>query len=555
MMQSERFNRLFFWSLLAVGLVCAYLSIQNLHFVYDDYELYLSDALSDSFVMAVLAKLTRQFRLGQELYNTLLVYPFGLDRGLILAMSLVLHLAVAALFHACLLRAFPGRRRLAATAAVLAAAMPMVTATLFIAFMDTSRMALALTFLAILLYQGWAARPDRVWPLAVAVVCVFAGFTFYENALLFLAAVPLLSPETRSFLVQFRRDRAARAALLKAVGAAAGLVGLIAAHRYLLGYIDVDIPAERAMGVGELMVAYGQAALSYLAQASVPGWAGVGALLVALPFALATVLAAARAEGRGTGWLPVAAALGVALTVLGMLPFAVADYGPPKAWSQEIRVLSSASYGIALLIALIPELLPAGKARLAAGGMLAVVVAAWMGFWFEIRGAWVTAARQHCEAWTSLLRQVPHVEGRTAILFLDLRGSVGDVPVLVNKDSLLALVQLLYKARGQDGQVFGYHLDRLPKVTMSASPQGIETLRSSLHAGAPLPLDRLILVRRDGSRMEVLDRVTRDAGEFGIDWRDGVSELRTNPDLIRQTPRGEPWVRDRLAVLGMGCGQ
>jgi hypothetical protein len=47
----------------------------------------------------------------------------------------------------------------------------------------------------------------------------------------------------------------------------------------------------------------------------------------------------------------------------------------------------------------------------------------------------------------------------------------------------------------------------------------------------PVPPERLVIVRRVGDRVEVVDHLTpQDA--IAIDWQDGIREITTNPARI-----------------------
>jgi hypothetical protein len=50
----------------------------------------------------------------------------------------------------------------------------------------------------------------------------------------------------------------------------------------------------------------------------------------------------------------------------------------------------------------------------------------------------------------------------------------------------------------------------------------------------PIPLDSLLILKREGSNLVLLDKLSADDGTAAIKWN-GAQSIRSNPDLILKT--------------------
>jgi hypothetical protein len=58
----------------------------------------------------------------------------------------------------------------------------------------------------------------------------------------------------------------------------------------------------------------------------------------------------------------------------------------------------------------------------------------------------------------------------------------------------------------------------------------------------PVPLDRLVIVRRVGDQIKVVDKLTPQ-DTVAIDWQDGIREITTSPDRILTAVEPSPLQR------------
>ncbi|MGE5505663.1 MAG: hypothetical protein ACM31L_14670 [Actinomycetota bacterium] len=525
-----------------IGL-CAYLATGNLHFTYDDFELYLAD-VTNPLLPALVAKLGRHARLGAELYNTAVVHLFGLERRALFATAIVWHLLGTGLFGATLATAFPARRTAVGLATALAFAMPVLTATTYIGFLDCARVAMVLAWAGMWALVSWARRPDRLWPLVAAMLAFFASFTVYENGLPLIVVAPLLMLSARGFVLPERRP------VVRLAAAVAALATVMAGYRWGLGFVDVAASKYAGLAAGEAMAAFSADFAGHLAEAAsvLPGdgWSALAGLATAVAtLAVGWPARSDAAPQARRGALAMAAA-GTGMALVGLVPYVAAGFTPKPGWDQAVRVYSSASYGIALLLAA-PAAVP-GLARVVATAA-AALAGLWVVHWFELRRDWSAAADAQCRLWSSLFAAVPAVEEGTNFVLIDVPQRLGRIPVVVGSDNIRAFMQLAYKTRDDRRQIYTVFASSTPVSNrLAVTAAGIRT--PDMNVDRPLPLDRLVIVERVGDNLQVRDRIGRDAA-LSIDWT-GPDEIATNHALIRSSRPGQPFV-ERARLLGGRC--
>ena len=496
------------------------------------------------------------------------VKTFGLNRTAFHLASVFLHVLSGVVFGLCLLRAFPGRPLVAALATTMALALPTSTSFTYFAMGDPARLSMLLIWLSIYSFQSSARKNFPPLTLGLSCALYVLSFTVYENGVLFMFVVPLFVLPILLEGGRRRLDKLLVEPLFRLGGGlfSSGLV--ILAYRYGLGFADTargfkGVPTVERI-TDSLGAAWGYLSTPFLELSGEP-WAVVFGLAVAAVVG-SLLLTLARHPARAaqgtvgfvqSGWY--LALLGALMFVLGIAPFLLADVGGAETtWNAQTRLFSSAGYGIALLVAVIPSIAEGRLMSRLITVALAGVAGVWVAFWFELRVDWQQAADMHCRLWRGLLDQVPYVSADTTLLFVDLRHDHGRVHVFAGSDSLLVLMQLLYKTPGMRGQIYAYHLERREivgdnvKYHAAVTPQGVVTPTSKYHVDRPLPLDSVILVSREGDKLVVTDRLTAASEEYAIHWR-GVSELRTNPGRVRPSPAGAPAVDKRLERLGIRC--
>ncbi|MBI5164736.1 MAG: hypothetical protein HY985_12645 [Magnetospirillum sp.] len=529
-----------------VVMAIIYGATDALHFAYDDYELWLMDLTNDPF-RALIAKYYRHYRIGAEIYNTFAANLTDFSRAGFHALALLWHGLAAALFAACLAVAFPHQRRTARAAAVLAFAMPLLTATTYIAFLDCARLAMVFTWLGLLLVLLWerkASSSPRLLILSMA--SLYAGFTVYENGIAFIALLPVLvgaSRQSRGERWMPPTDRLRSAAV-----AVAALAAVVAVHRWVLNFADVGV-SKYAGGASAWEMLTDQ--VRHLSEATVPGHADsvavvAGAIAAAGAMVLLWAPSPASSSRRGVAVASMVA-LGAGMVALGILPFLLAGFMRAAGWEQGLRIHSSAAYGVAILLA-VPMTLP-GMGR-AGGALVALVAALWTVQWAELRHPWVAAAKGHCRLWSSLFDAVPAVAEGTTIIVTGFPHWEGGVPVLSHPNNIRAFLQMAYRSAGDREQIVTFIVRDgvASRPWMVARHDGI--VADDLPGLAPRRLDRLLIIHRDGTAFRVVPEM---GGQYrsSVELLEGV-ELRTNPKVILPAAARPPLV-EHSRLLGHGC--
>ncbi len=236
------------------------------------------------------------------------------------------------------------------------------------------------------------------------------------------------------------------------------------------------------------------------------------------------------------------AALGLGILVLGMLPYLMAGYDSPPGLTSQSRVYSSGAFGLAILLG--TALSTSSKlAVLRAKKAVAVVMIAFMGvFLAGLRHGWLDAASDRDKLSAALLKQVPDVAAGTTFLFLDLQSYVSDegvgrAVVFQGVDGLGEFVKMVYNNK----DIYAYFIYSKEDVSddpkdrkASVSREGVTARGSAVRP--PIPLDSLLILKREGTNMVLLDKLTSEERTAAIDWK-GVSEIRSNKELILARPR------------------
>jgi hypothetical protein len=523
-------------------------SVRNLHFVIDDWE-FLQLPFFNSTAHAIIGAISRKLRVGREIYMILEAKLLGMDRQAMMFVSVALHGLNAVLFGLCVRGALPDRPRLAIAATGLAIAFPPFLAMTYFAI-DSTRLPLLFTFLAVLSLQAWASKGGP-WRLALAAAAYFIGLTFYENAIFFAAILPFtaLPALAASDGALWPRRTILRFAAMTGSVAFGGAAFLI--YRYLMGFSDSGRTGSASLPAPGYLLDSLQPLSGFLLQ---PLWdvrpdpAGLLAGLV-LGAALLAVLWRAEPPSVSAPWEVLFAALaGLALLVCGLLPYWLIHQDIHVAWTTEARVFSSAGYGVILLLALPAGFLGAGVIRKLLALATAAIAFLWLSFGFGLRLDWEAAADRHCLLWKSLLEQAPLVTENTVFIIDGLRERNERAIVFGGSDSLLVLIRMLYKYPGAADRVYGFHLEEGISI---ASSEDSAARRQTYLAGG-IPEDSLLLVRRQGDRLSVVDRIDIEAPQPTM-GESPVRTLTTNRNRIMTNLPGLPGIDERLSRLSIHC--
>ena len=544
------------------------LLMDNLHFNGESYEYFRIPFYNDLF-HGIIGAINRGQRIGRELIWVVFFEILGFDRRNFHLFVIFSHIISSIAFGLCVLRAFPRRPVLGVGSALVAFTLPTSTALTYYA-MNPSPVSMFFVWLSILSFQSWAKNTNSILLLVIGCGFYIASFTIYENGVLFIFAAPLFVIPILAGKRAEGFDGRISAPLVK-LGVAVSLAFLfVLGLRYVLQFGDVastvrGVPSvERVVGSIRTLGEYVFTAawdVPLDRPALVMGiifWVSGGGLLLRLANR-SDREASATATPPDKGWY--IALLGITLFALGITPYFLAGNAAQEiTWGSNARIFSSAGYGLAVLLALVPAAvdrpIPSKLLRVALVGIAAL----WVAFWFGLRQDWEAAAAAHCQLWQGFLEQVPRVSGDTTFLFADLRHRIGVAPVFGGTDSLMVLMQMIFltpEMRGRE-QIYAYHMETVleaggnERAYAVVSREGVTTRTSKYHTDKPFPLDSIILVARTGNKLAIVDKITSASHGYAVSWR-GVAELRTNFARILPAQAGAPFLSERLKRVGIRC--
>jgi hypothetical protein len=485
---------------------------------------------------------------------------FGFNKVAFHLCSLLLLAGSAALMGVCLDRAFPGRRVCVSIAVLLAFFLPPVSCLTYVLFTDNSRLSMLLFWISVLAFQRWAQKSSSWRGLALPVALYVVSFLTYEAPSFLIFAVPLLvwpvhrscsdRPFDRAFLIKLC------VGILAAFAAAVAL-RLVFLNGGAVGTSHLLPPFELLWSYFALLPFYLLAPFTSL---SADRWALLAGFLVVLGTAgLLLFLSRGRsapevaADGRfepGSQWYLVV--LGAVILVLGMIPYQLAGYGSfaPRlvdtvmvkfgllpegdlSWfnfSWASRIYSSASVGVAILLAAGLSGWRKPSARLL-GKVAALVIIGFMAvFHAGLSLDWREAAEIRNDIIRSLVSQVPEVRSGTNFVFLDLNCSHKRAEVIRRENGLRELIGMLYAdntLRAWRVYPYAYHWSDHVYQQAVATPEGF--LSRGQRQNEPAPNESLLLFKRSGRELVLLDKITAQDGSVptGIAWR-GVERLTSN---------------------------
>ena len=504
----------------------------------------------------------------EGLYWISLFELFGFNKVAFHLCSLLLLAGSASLMGVSMDRAFPGRRACVSLAVLLAFFLPPVSCLTYVMFTDNSRLSMLLFWSSVIAFQRWAQKSSPWRGLALPVALYVVSFLTYEAPSFLIFVAPLLvwpvhrrcsgRPSDKAFLI--RLFVGILAAFVAAVairflflnGGAVGNSYFLPPFELLWSYLALlpfyllapftSISADRWALVTGFLVVLGSAGLFHLSSRGRPA---------------KTVMAESHFE-QGSQWYLVA--LGAGILVLGMLPYQLAGYGSfaprlvetlmvkyglqPEAdlpwfnFTWASRIYSSASFGVAILLAAGLSGSRMSSVRLL-GKTVALVVIGFMAvFHAGLSLDWREAAEIRNNLMSSLVSQVPAVKSGTNFVFLDIACSHKRAEVIRKENGLPELVGMLYADQTLGAwRLYPYAYDRSTHVYHQAvaMPEGF--LTGGQRQNEPAPCESLLLFKRSGRELVLLDGITARDGSVptGIAWR-GVEQLTSNFGRIEAWP-------------------
>ncbi len=514
---------------------------------------------------------------------------FGFNRPAFQLCSFLLAAGGCLLMGMTLAKAFPRRMAFVSTAVLFAFFLPTISPLTYVMATDNSRLSLLLFWACVLAYQRWAGGRTSWHGLLGPWLLYGLAFCTYEAASFLLFTVPLLV-----FPVWQRGPQAVsrRAFGLRLAVGILGSFTSVVLIRFLV--LQGGAVAQSSLfpswdllwSYPALLPFYLLAPFTYI---PTQPWVWVGSLLVMLGtgIVLAMCFASEGAPASKDLWYKCTAytmALGAIILVFGMLPYQLAGYGgttPSVAETASIkwgmapagfapwfnfnwssRIYSAGSYGVAILLASVLTAWTRSAAKITAAVVAAVCIGIMASFHMGLSEDWKEAARVRNQLIASLVSQVPDVTPHTNFLFLDLECSQGRAPVFRGWNGLRELVRMIY-SRNDLGAWYVYpyswkwpnHLFHQAIV----SPDGF--VSRAMDPEHPVGHDSVIILRRSGSRLILVDRITAGDGlvPTGINW-EGTRTLHSNPDRIRgwwdekdsvQKPPRNAWETGFITSVGL----
>jgi hypothetical protein len=552
--------------LLAAGLILYSVALTILSgdfgFEGDDWWIFSYPYWHD-FATAI-AEFTRHFlRPLEGVYWISLFEVFGFNRIPFHLLSLLLAAAACVLMGAGLSKAFPRDRTFVTASVLLAFFLPTVSCLTYVLATDNSRLSMVFFWACVLAFQRWVEKSCSWTALGLPILLYAMSFFTYEAPSFLIFTVPFFVIPVWQRLPAKLSARSFHIRLFAVIGFTFGL-GILSRFLILGGgekrYANLLPPLDLVWSYLALLPYYIVAPFLELSAFS---WAWILGIAVAIWGCILLFCdggenepaqAASDLQDRSSLWYAVL--MGTAVLVLGMVPYQLAGYGstPPTimdtvlakwgiipdghtAWfnfNWSSRVYSAASPGLAIILAALATGWPRGKLQLALRIGIVAVVALMAVFHSGLSADWKEAARQRNEILDSLVRQVPGLKADTNLVLLGFNAFHRHAPIFRGWGGIRELMRMVYEDRSI-GAFYLYpcawkgpnHLCQQAVV----SREGFVSRGVALNC--PLPHDRLLVLRRSGSRVAFLDRLRANDGlvSNGVLWK-GVKVLRSNKARI-----------------------
>ncbi|MBI4966188.1 MAG: hypothetical protein HY913_23115 [Desulfomonile tiedjei] len=533
---------------LVVCSVSAAILIGNIGFQGDDWWQF-AWPYWNSFPYSIWEYIKESRRPVEGLYTVLAFETFGLNRIWYNLSALLLSMGSCLLMGACLKKAFPGRDSLVVLSALFAFVLTPLSNLLYMFHTDNSRLSVLLFWVSVWAFQRWAQVSPSWHGLILPVLLYYLAAFTYENTTFLIFSVPLFvwpihtrnqnGLSYRSFLLRVGTGITAAFTVFVLVRFAVFSGGAV-------GHSSLIPPWSLAWTYITNLALY---CLIPFRDLSGDKLAWTWGCLVAL---IASGLLYRAASGDSSSrekpaswersWLYVAV-LGLAVLVLGMLPYLMAGYDSSMGFTSQSRIYSAGSYGVAILLGL-SVTAPRSQGMRSVMKVAAVVVIALMAvFFMDLRNKWLEAAEKRDQICANLVEQVPDVAPGTTFLFLDLQWYLPDhgaqsAVVFQGVDGLGQFVRMLYDKQDLHAY-FLYPKDQVKGDkegrSATASQAGLVARGSAIRP--PIPLDSLLIFMRQGSKLVLLDTISERDSLAAIHWN-GVTAIHSNKNLIM--PPREP---------------
>ena len=158
-------------------------------------------------------------------------------------------------------------------------------------------------------------------------------------------------------------------------------------------------------------------------------------------------------------------------------------------------------------------------------------------FMANLRNGWADAAENRRQLCSSLLAEIPDVQPETNFLFLDLQWYIDNkAAVFQGVEGLKEFIRILYNKKSLNAY---FLYSERPDFINAEERKATVTPKGVLARGSvgklPAPLDKILIVRREGNRLHLVDRISVDDHLVAMDWRE-TSTIYSNNSLIMPAP-------------------
>ncbi len=490
---------------------------------------------------------------------------FGFNRIAFHFASLTLLATSCILMGKCLSKAFPSRSSFVVLSTMVAFFLPMVSCLTYIVFTDNSRISLLLFWASTLTFQFWSEKPSSWLRLVIPVCLYLCSFLTYEAPSFLIFVIPLLvwpihkrnrTISDKRFLIFL-----AGAIFVSFTGA------IICRYTFMNGGV---VDAAGLTPSTELLWSYLVLLPFYLIAPfkSLPGLSWpvfLGAMSTVWSIFVIYNTQSRPQNGESpkqncvqnvpneTLYIVI---LGFGILFLGMAPYQIAGYGssnpkivdtvwaklgmindPHPAWfnfNEASRIYSSASYGMAILIAVAATVWKRNIVRNTAQILIAVAIGFMAAFHAGLSLDWKEASMIRNKLIGSLAIKAPSVRNGTNFVFVDLELYHKRAAVIRGWSGLRELIRMLYNNPSL-GAWYVYPSDTAwPNTSRQQaiiSPTGF--ISRGMDLDHPAQSGTLLIFRRQGSNLLLLNKLSSndDFVQSGISWQ-GCDELRSNPTRI-----------------------
>jgi hypothetical protein len=487
---------------------------------------------------------------------------FGFNKTVFHFFSISLLAGASLAMGACLYNLFPNRKVFVAASIFWAFFIPAVSCLTYVVTTDNSRLSLLFFWISVFSFQKWAIRGCSWSGLLLPVSLYLAAFFTYESTSLLILVVPL-------FVLPLR-DKINLAT-----------VGKNFVFRIATG---IGLAFVIALCARFVFMRGGAVSHSYL----VPPFELVWSYIVLFPFYLGGIFDFQAMDVRSIVFGMVAfffiilffyyletkdisktqetrayydnpsyiLVLSLVIIIFGMMPYQLAGYGsvipkisdtvlskcgfieggytPWHNYNWSSRIYSSASFGFAILLALLMTFWNDLWTRYIAYALGSILIGLAVAFHSSLIVDWTEASKIRNSICRGFVSQVPDIQPNTNFLFVDLESYHKRAAVFRGWNGLRELVQMLYG----DPTLGAYYVYRRSSCPPNEfHHQAVFTPKGFVSRGVkmedPLPASSLVLFQRIGPRLELLDSLSQDDGivSDGIKWI-GTKSFISNEDRI-----------------------